>query len=117
ATAASFLNIRPFFSPSYPLRRFLHAFPTRRSSDLDRNWEWRTSRQLEPQPLLDSGCCGFHRLCHRRILVHPSPKPPRRAAIDLRDRKSTRLNSSHVSISYAVFCLQKKNEHTSMLNT
>src|SRR5699024_11880960 len=27
----------------------------------------------------------------------------------LRDRKSTRLNSSHVSISYAVFCLKKKN--------
>src|SRR5699024_12007410 len=31
----------------------------------------------------------------------------------LRDRKSTRLNSSHVSISYAVFCLKKKiNDHT-----
>src|SRR5699024_11426021 len=28
-----------------------------------------------------------------------------------RDRKSTRLNSSHVSISYAVFCLKKKNRH------
>src|SRR5437868_7396948 len=27
------------------------------------------------------------------------------------DRKSTRLNSSHVSISYAVFCLKKKNRH------
>src|SRR5699024_12719482 len=27
---------------------------------------------------------------------------------DARDRKSTRLNSSHVSISYAVFCLKKK---------
>src|SRR5438067_7530122 len=27
---------------------------------------------------------------------------------DIRDRKSTRLNSSHVSISYAVFCLKKK---------
>src|SRR5699024_12464217 len=27
------------------------------------------------------------------------------------DRKSTRLNSSHVSISYAVFCLKKKNIH------
>src|SRR5699024_12772971 len=27
-----------------------------------------------------------------------------------RDRKSTRLNSSHVSISYAVFCLKKKNK-------
>src|SRR5699024_12775248 len=28
----------------------------------------------------------------------------------LKDRKSTRLNSSHVSISYAVFCLNKKNK-------
>src|SRR5207249_9253627 len=27
---------------------------------------------------------------------------------EIRDRKSTRLNSSHVSISYAVFCLKKK---------
>src|SRR5690606_41251689 len=27
------------------------------------------------------------------------------------DRKSTRLNSSHVKISYAVFCLKKKNTH------
>src|SRR5690625_6249297 len=29
-----------------------------------------------------------------------------------RDRKSTRLNSSHVAISYAVFCLKKKNTQT-----
>src|SRR3989442_3118527 len=29
------------------------------------------------------------------------------------DRKSTRLNSSHVRISYAVFCLKKKNKHMS----
>src|SRR5699024_11947723 len=29
-----------------------------------------------------------------------------------RDRKSTRLNSSHVSISYAVFCLKKNKPHT-----
>src|SRR5690625_6781001 len=29
--------------------------------------------------------------------------------IPVQDRKSTRLNSSHVAISYAVFCLQKKN--------
>src|SRR5690625_5348194 len=28
------------------------------------------------------------------------------------DRKSTRLNSSHVAISYAVFCLKKKKKHT-----
>src|SRR5690625_5385451 len=29
--------------------------------------------------------------------------------VPLKDRKSTRLNSSHVAISYAVFCLKKKN--------
>src|SRR5690606_20451492 len=31
------------------------------------------------------------------------------------DRKSTRLNSSHVKISYAVFCLKKKNEHSTAI--
>src|SRR5690606_41265180 len=32
-----------------------------------------------------------------------------------RDRKSTRLNSSHVKISYAVFCLKKKNKKLTMI--
>src|SRR6267378_3651288 len=32
-------------------------------------------------------------------------------AISVLDRKSTRLNSSHVEISYAVFCLKKKNNY------
>src|SRR5471030_2002847 len=36
---------------------------------------------------------------------HPEVPPPRR------DRKSTRLNSSHLGISYAVFCLKKKNRN------
>src|SRR5438445_6344309 len=31
-----------------------------------------------------------------------------RTAVSARDRKSTRLNSSHANISYAVFCLKKK---------
>src|SRR5690348_17812414 len=35
----------------------------------------------------------------------------------LQDRKSTRLNSSHPSISYAVFCLKKKKPKTSTLVT
>src|SRR3712207_8790071 len=30
------------------------------------------------------------------------------------DRKSTRLNSSHANISYAVFCLKKKNTHSNL---
>src|SRR5699024_11983911 len=41
------------------------------------------------------------------FLIHFSANICMNQAI-LRDRKSTRLNSSHVSISYAVFCLKKK---------
>src|SRR5690242_21106367 len=54
---------------------------------------------------------GDHRLepldvGDQRILVnHPRPAQRRETR---RDRKSTRLNSSHMSISYAVFCLKKK---------
>src|SRR3712207_7993573 len=41
------------------------------------------------------------------------PRTPRDPA--RQDRKSTRLNSSHANISYAVFCLKKKNQiHRSM---
>src|SRR3712207_8150344 len=36
------------------------------------------------------------------------------ANFDLSDRKSTRLNSSHANISYAVFCLKKKKHHTDL---
>src|SRR5258707_10636993 len=44
---------------------------------------------------------------HRQVNVSTSPVRivPRSC---LRDRKSTRLNSSHANISYAVFCLKKK---------
>src|SRR5256884_2279701 len=41
--------------------------------------------------------------------AHPPARPPARAVgAPPRDRKSTRLNSSHGYISYAVFCLKKK---------
>src|SRR5690349_23113761 len=36
---------------------------------------------------------------------------------DIGDRKSTRLNSSHVEISYAVFCLKKKKQRSGVLNS
>src|SRR5437773_3756306 len=44
-------------------------------------------------------------------------KPPRSfaPADGGRDRKSTRLNSSHITISYAVFCLKKKKNNTNLL--
>src|SRR5688572_32584416 len=41
---------------------------------------------------------------------------PKAAGAALRDRKSTRLNSSHSQISYAVFCLKKKNMPPSIIS-
>src|SRR2546430_10737377 len=38
-------------------------------------------------------------------------RPRQRATLVIQDRKSTRLNSSHSQISYAVFCLKKKKTH------
>src|SRR5256885_12558989 len=48
--------------------------------------------------ILDHSRCSPTRLSSASILLN-SPRP---------DRKSTRLNSSHLVISYAVFCLKKK---------
>src|SRR3712207_8257931 len=45
---------------------------------------------------------------------HVEDRPPGDRAVPpglAEDRKSTRLNSSHANISYAVFCLKKKNNH------
>src|SRR5205809_5517214 len=45
--------------------------------------------------------------------ITPPLRKATRSATSSRDRKSTRLNSSHGYISYAVFCLKKKNkDHT-----
>src|SRR5690348_17674885 len=43
----------------------------------------------------------------RQACEHHAP-PDEQVVVALQDRKSTRLNSSHPSISYAVFCLKKK---------
>src|SRR3712207_8663253 len=56
------------------------------------------------------------RVLRLRPLPRPAPRVRREgdvrgaahAVTDRRDRKSTRLNSSHANISYAVFCLKKK---------
>src|SRR5436309_8973082 len=51
---------------------------------------------------------GGNELDARRKVADSSPAGDGDAPIFERDRKSTRLNSSHVKISYAVFCLKKK---------
>src|SRR3712207_7385622 len=48
----------------------------------------------------------------RRVGVVARAEPPGGRGDLVQDRKSTRLNSSHANISYAVFCLKKKNKRT-----
>src|SRR5438445_2972772 len=73
-----------FFFEWYAVHRDLHSFPTRRSSDLSMLPLWSPCSTLTLSASL-----------------------MRRSGLR-RDRKSTRLNSSHANISYAVFCLKKK---------
>src|SRR2546430_12712900 len=47
----------------------------------------------------------------RAIQYYESALTVDRECLPAKDRKSTRLNSSHSQISYAVFCLKKKNNH------
>src|SRR5207253_10963379 len=50
-------------------------------------------------------------VCCAEADCSPAPPTSEAAAVaPMRDRKSTRLNSSHVAISYAVFCLKKKKD-------
>src|SRR3712207_8919566 len=62
-------------------------------------------RRRRPRAVADPGRGALQRLRRARRARHPR-RPPVRAARE--DRKSTRLNSSHANISYAVFCLKKK---------
>src|SRR5690606_41659431 len=101
------------FFVSFRRIRYLYSFPTRRSSDLiGQRWmrgeiifrrhDRRTTERRVVRTVRSrrrQRWCWVHGRCGRR----PHPAPPA-------DRKSTRLNSSHVKISYAVFCLKKKIE-------
>src|SRR5690625_7049777 len=99
----SFLSLRPLPTPT--------LFPTRRSSDLRkcgspfsnqglRRCKRDRRRQFPPR--------------HRgSYWTHRAKRGRQDDVIQYPDRKSTRLNSSHVAISYAVFCLKKKTKQNS----
>src|SRR5690606_41985201 len=100
----------------YVDQRLVRSFPTRRSSDLSgikcsTAGNRATHSSMKPP---------WNRLDHRvraplsmfarlRTISEIIGSPP--TADAARDRKSTRLNSSHVKISYAVFCLKKKTKN------
>src|SRR5207253_10810794 len=98
-------------------RRDLHSFPTRRSSDLGRDWPskllrrrcrvrsfgvWRDRGQEKRGPE-DAEQGESRRAEDRNLEPEVGREVAGRSGADEKDRKSTRLNSSHVAISYAVF--------------
>src|SRR5690606_39789858 len=104
------------FSCCYCDHRVLHSFPTRRSSDLSlfvrsERVFGSVCRRVGRRSTLRTACTRIQRRAppNRRCEGHHGGG---RLPIGRRgDRKSTRLNSSHVKISYAVFCLKKKRHH------
>src|SRR3712207_7067445 len=65
------------------------------------------------QPFI-CGCVSCFRQLGELYVLRGDGRPsPLRTSL-LPDRKSTRLNSSHANISYAVFCLKKKNRHATL---
>src|SRR5690606_42009128 len=95
--------------------RALAAFPTRRSSDLPYVVPAQRARAAlapDAQPLPHLGVGGH------APTDAGGPRHPLLRAVHLAvsDRKSTRLNSSHVKTSYAVFCLKKNTDESSGLS-
>src|SRR5690606_42051253 len=94
-----------------------HSFPTRRSSDLDaaRRTASETAKRFGCRQrdvmLASTGVIGVvlddRKITARLGAVAADLRPGNWDAAARADRKSTRLNSSHVKISYAVFCLKK----------
>src|SRR5690606_39520957 len=106
-----------FFLNSSGYHRELLSFPTRRSSDLGfaspgSSPASRVAPASSHATRECGGLRGFHLaeqpLQAGEMLLIVAAEIVDQAAHGDGDRKSTRLNSSHVKISYAVFCLKKK---------
>src|SRR5690606_42071437 len=96
------------FLSRYFIHRDVLSFPTRRSSDLTKNKSDNLLRNIIISEFIFTSLFNLIAFlsallqivlhtCRSTALLHPPG-----------DRKSTRLNSSHVKISYAVICLKKK---------
>src|SRR3712207_7030451 len=68
-----------------------------------------TPSMLEGQPTIERVLPRFAQFAEDTVLVGHNVAFDMRF-LQLKDRKSTRLNSSHANISYAVFCLKKKKQ-------
>src|SRR5207244_13570858 len=106
-----------YYSQRHPHHRYLHSYPTRRSSDLtiigfsvndtivayDRLRENRSKFVPKGKTFAEQMNDAVNQTLSRTVLTSLTVF----LSAAILDRKSTRLNSSHQIISYAVFCLKK----------
>src|SRR5690606_41741154 len=95
---------RPPRSTLFPYTTLFRSLAARRQLELD---EVQLLPAAQPWQRPALGASAQDRLAMTALAVRPYPELSVNAE-EIRDRKSTRLNSSHVKISYAVFCLKKK---------
>src|SRR5690606_41755816 len=105
------------FCSDYGPHRLLRSFPTRRSSDLDSGvltgdklvFHEHSFKATVTSDIVDSNTYGGESFrCDSATYIGSAHGCVYDQVIEtFTDRKSTRLNSSHVKISYAVFCLKK----------
>src|SRR5690554_7612322 len=108
-----FLQLFLDWSRDHPV---LLSFPTRRSSDLTPVFAvgWAAVPMIFAVKLI-----AIYSIKTRQIFSHFRTRKCLTVLLKfrLKDRKSTRLNSSHVRSSYAVFCLKKKKNETDPVHT
>src|SRR5205814_9846415 len=110
-------HLSSFFFSCHGTHRDPPSFPTRRSSDLPEH-TWPGAHGLPQPPQLSMSTAVSRQVPAHSVRRSPQPSlhaPSLHSSPPLQekpqpDRKSTRLNSSHLGISYAVFCLKKKKQ-------
>src|SRR5690606_41864315 len=108
ALASTVVPITRFRPPHHAPPPSLHSFPTRRSSDLPSH-----VAEVAPEVLVPGQAVMIWQRLEELVgdlREHRQEELLLGVEVPV-DRKSTRLNSSHVKISYAVFCLKKKKLH------
>src|SRR5947209_9822620 len=107
ALCCSFLGLRPPpRSALFPYTTLFRSETNVKFGRFEADFVWRDERVIVEldSPTFHSGPGVFQRDREKDLVF-------RDAGFDVLDRKSTRLNSSHANISYAVFCLKKKTEN------
>src|SRR3712207_8946021 len=96
-----------------PPRSTLFPYTTLFRSQIGKVALLNAEEEVDLAKRIEAGLYGSERL---RQVEEEGQKisPQMRRDLNWIDRKSTRLNSSHANISYAVFCLKKKNKYSMM---